>query len=83
MSIHERIRANGGELVRDGWRLSLRRGKLTDDAVAWVKKNHRDAMREIWPAFDEWEERAAIREYDGGQDRAEAEAAAYGEFAHV
>ena len=28
-------------------------------------------------AFDEWEERAAIMEFDGGMDRATAEAAAY------
>ena len=31
------------------------------------------------PALDLFEERAAIREYDGGQDRAEAEAAAWQE----
>jgi len=49
------------------------------EALAWLREpqNKRRLMREVWPEFDEWEERAAIREFDGGMDRAEAEAAAY------
>ena len=35
--------------------------------------------RKVWPEADAFEERAAIREYCGGQDRAAAERAAYGE----
>lgn len=79
-SILARIRANGSEVVRDGWTVRLkRRGKLTDEAIAWIRE-HRDALiREVWPEYDDWQERAAIREFDGGQDRAEAEAEAYRE----
>lgn len=80
MSALERIRAHGGDVVRDEWRFSLRRGKLTDAAVAWVKNNMQEIRSEVWPPYDEWEERAAIREYDGGQDRADAEASAYAEY---
>lgn len=79
MSILDRIQANGGDVIRDEWRFSLRRGKLTSEAIAWVKANMQELRREIWPAYDDWEERAAIREYDGGQDRETAEADAYAE----
>jgi len=44
--------------------------------TAWRALRYR-LMREVWPEFDDWNERAAIMEYDGGMDRAEAEAAAY------
>lgn len=79
MSILSRIRANGGEVIRDRWQIRLRRGRLTDDAVKWVAERKRDLMREVWPLFDDWEERAAIREFDGGQAREDAEASAYRE----
>jgi hypothetical protein len=77
----DRIRAYGGEAIRDRWTLKLRRGRLNDAALAWLREpqNKRRLMREVWPEFDEWEERAAIREFDGGMARAEAEAAAYEE----
>ena len=80
-SIADRIRKNGGEVRRDKWSLRIRRGKLSDEALTWLRDpaNKRRLMREVWPEFDNWEERAAIREFDGGQDRAEAEAAAYDE----
>lgn len=81
MSILARIRAKGGDVIRDGHRFRLRRGRLDDAAVAWIAARWRDVCREAWPAFDDWEERAAIREYDGGQPRAEAEAAACREVA--
>lgn len=77
--ILDRIRANGGEVIRDKWTIRLRRGRLTDVAMAWVKHNRTALMLEIWPAFDAFEERAAIREYEGGQGRAEAERDAYAE----
>ena len=82
--ILDRIRANGGEVIRTDWRITLRRGRLSDDAMAWVKEHRADLMREVWPPYDEWEERAAIREYDGGQARTEANDAAYREVSgHV
>lgn len=77
--ILDRIRANSGEVIRDKWNMRLRRGRLSDAAMAWVKDNRTALMLEIWPAFDAFEERAAIREYDGGQSRAEAEQDAYAE----
>lgn len=81
MSILDRIRAHGGEAIRDEWRIRLRRGRLTDDALAWLREpRRREALlHEVWPEADAWAERAAIREFDGGQDRDAAERAAYGE----
>lgn len=79
MSILGRIRAHGGEVIRNKWDLILRRGHMTDAAVDWVKANKPALMREVWPEYDDWEERAAIREYDGGQPCSEAEADAYTE----
>lgn len=79
MSILERIRAHGGEVIRDKWTISLRRGRMTAEALEWVQTHRSELMREIWPEFDDWEERAAIREFDGGQDRETAEKAAYQE----
>lgn len=79
MSILDRIRANGGEAIRSQWGVKLRPGRLTPDAIAWVCDHKRELMREIWPEFDAFEERAAIREFDAGLSRAEAEAAAYAE----
>ena len=79
MSIIDRIRANGGDVIRDGWTISLRKGRLTDDQVAWIARNKSALMQEVWPEYDAFEERAAIREFCGGQARAEADAAAYRE----
>jgi len=81
----DRIRAAGAEVKRDGWRLRIvRRGQLDEAALLWIKQNRRRIMRELWPLYDDWEERAAIREYDGGQDRVKANDAAYREvMAHV
>ena len=77
MSIIDRIMANGGEVIRDGWTVSLRKGRLTDDQVAWIARNKSALMQEVWPEYDDFEERAAIREFDGGMNRVDAEAAAY------
>ena len=79
MSIIDRIRANGGDVIRDGWTISLRKGRLTDDQVAWIARNKSALMQEVWTEFDSFEERAAIREFDGGMNRVDAEAAAYAE----
>jgi hypothetical protein len=79
VSILTRIRARGGDVTRDGWRFQLRRGRLDDAALEWLRRPHVKAAlhREVWPDADAFEERAAIREFDAGQERAEAEAAAY------
>jgi len=73
----DRIRAQGGEVIRNRWTVTIRRGRLDDAALEWLRENKPRLMREVWPEYDEWDERAAIMEYDGGMDRAEAEAAAY------
>lgn len=79
MSIVERIKAHGGEVTRDRWNVSLRKGRLDAAALAWIAKRKGQLMREIWPEYDAFEERAAIMEYDGRLPRAEAERAAYQE----
>lgn len=81
MSILARIRANGGDIIRTEWRFSLKRGRLTAEALAWLRARWRDACHEVWPLFDTWDERAAIREFEGGQSRREAERDAYLEVA--
>jgi len=77
VSILARIRANGGEVIRDEWRITIKPGRLKPDALAWVQANKANLMREVWPEYDDFEERAAIMEFDGGMTRPEAEAAAY------
>jgi len=73
----DRIRAAGAEVRRDGWRLRIvRRGRLGEAGLRWLAENRARVMRELWPLYDEWEERAAIREFDGGQPREEANDAA-------
>jgi hypothetical protein len=79
MAILDRIRAHGGDVIRDGCRFRLRRGRLSDAAVEWVRARWREVCAEVWEPFDDWEERAAIREYDGGQPREDAERDAYRE----
>ena len=77
MSIMERIRAHGGEVIRNEWRLTIRRGRLTDEALAWLRDRKDDLTREVWPEFDRFEERAAILEFDAGMSREDAEREAY------
>lgn len=79
MSLLARIHANGADVIRDEWRFSLRRGRLSPDAVAWLRARWPDACREVWPLYDDFEERAAIIEFDGGMARQEAESRAYQE----
>lgn len=81
MSILSRIEANGGAVIRDEWRFSLRRGRLTSEALMWLRARWSQACLEAWPPLDTFEERAAIMEYDGGMPREEAERAAYREVA--
>jgi hypothetical protein len=78
-SILARIQANGGDVIRQEWRFTLRRGRLTKDAITWVRARWSEVCREVWPAFDLWTERAAIMEFDGGMTRSDAEALAYAE----
>lgn len=79
MAIIDRIRANGGEVIRDGHRFRLRKGRLTPEAIEWVRNHWREVCADIWPEMEFWEERAAIREFCGGQSREQAEAEAYKE----
>lgn len=79
--IIERMRAKGADIIRTGYTFRLRPGSLDGDALAWIAEHLDDVKREVWPAYDDWHERAAIMEYDGGMMRADAEAAAYGRLA--
>lgn len=79
--ILNRVRAHGGDVVRQEWRFSLKRGRLPAEAVAWVRAHWEAACHEAWPRLGAWEERAAIMEYDGGLPRADAERLAYAEVA--
>lgn len=75
--ILDRIRAKGGEVTLDRWHPRMKRGRLSDDALAWVRAHRDDLMREVWPAYDDWQERAAVMEYDAEMTREGAEAAAH------
>lgn len=77
MSILDRIRAHGGEVIRDGWKIRLRTGRLDQKAVAWIGQRKDALMQEVWPEYDAWAERAAVMEFDAGMSRSDAEAAAY------
>ena len=81
----DRIRAQGGNVVRRGFSFSLRQGRLTPEAIAWVKANIEAVKAEVWPAYHDWQERAAIMEFEGGMARDAAEQAAYAcmEAAHA
>ncbi len=82
MSILARIQAQGGDIVRDEWRFTLKPGRLTPEALAWLRVRLRwfIACCEVWPPYANWQERAAILEFDGGMSRADAERAAYADF---
>jgi len=83
MSILDRIHAQGGDIIRSEWRFTLKRGRLSPEAVAWLKSRMHwfSACCEVWPDYADWLERAAIREFDGGMSRTDAERAAYAEVA--
>lgn len=77
MSILARIRAKGGDVVREGYAFRFRPGQLDATAVAWVKANIEAVKEEAWPDYADWQERAAIMEFEGGMPREAAEQAAY------
>lgn len=77
--ILDRIRAHGGDVIRDRWEIRLRPGRLTPTAIEWIKERREALTAEVWPEFDRFSERAAIREFCGGQSRQDAEEAAYKE----
>lgn len=77
MSILARIRANGGDVVRQGHGFRFRPGRLNPAAIEWVKQNIEAVKSEVWPEYPDWEERAAIMQFDGGLSRQDAESAAY------
>ena len=79
MSILARIRAHGGDVIRTEWRFRLSPGRLTPEAIVWLRTRWTDACREVWPLLDLWAERAAIMEFDGLLPRDEAERRAYDE----
>jgi len=79
MAIIDRIRAHGGEVIRSEWRFTLRRGRLTDTAIEWLRGNMAELYADQWPEYDAWSERAAIKEFDGGMTRYEAERQAFEE----
>ena len=71
------IRSHGGNVIREGYAFRLRPGRMSADAIARVKPHMEAIKAVVWPAYPEWEERAAIMEFDGGLTREEAEHAAY------
>lgn len=77
MSIIDRIREHGGEVIRDKWSFHLRPGRLDAAARQWIATNAIRLFSEIWPEFDSWIERAALLEFDHGYPRDEAERLAY------
>lgn len=81
MSILARIRAHGGDIIQSGHKLSLRPGRLSASAIDWLKAHWLEACCEAWPDYGSFLERAAIREFDGGETRAEAEKWALAEYA--
>lgn len=77
--ILDRIRTHGGEVIRAGWNIRLRPGRLSPEALEWLRGRRNELTQEVWPEFDAWAERAAIREFDGGMSREDAERTAYDE----
>jgi len=79
VSILARIRANGGDVIRDEWRFRLLPGRLKPDAISWIRANWQTVCNEVWPAYWFWLEQAAFMEFGGPCPRAEAERRAYAE----
>lgn len=71
--IIERVRANGANVTLDGGKLVIvNRAKLPTEALAFIKSHARE-IAAFLDAESEFEERAAIIEYDGGLTRAVSE----------
>lgn len=77
--ILDRIRANGGEVIRDKWNLRIRPGRLSPEALAWVRANTDRIKEEVWPEFDWWMRRSYDHEFVYGRPRDEAQRIAYDE----
>jgi len=71
------IRSFGGDVVREGYVFRLRPGRMDAATIARAKPHMEAIKAEVWPAYPDWEERAAIMEIDGGLTREEADRAAY------
>lgn len=71
--IMARIRAHGANIMIDGGKLEIiNRTKLPDGALDYIKQNAR-AIASFLDQEGEFEERAAIIEFDGGAPRDWAE----------
>ncbi len=76
LSILAEFEAQGVELVVDGDKLRWRGPKLvmTPDAIETLKRHKAELIEALQtPSIDDFGERAAIAEYDGGLTRDEAE----------
>lgn len=71
------IRSQGGDVVRKDYLFRLRPGRMNAAAIARVQPHMEAVKADLWPAYADWQERAAIMEFDGGLSRDEAERAAY------
>jgi hypothetical protein len=79
--ILDRIRANGGEVIRDKWNIRIRPGRLTPEALAWLRTNADRIKEEVWPEFHWWIRQVYHHQFVLGTSRDEAERAAYAEVA--
>lgn len=71
--IMSRIRAHGANVLLDGSRLEIvNPSKLPEGASAFIRR-HAKAIAAYLDREAQFEERAAIMEYDGGLRRADAE----------
>lgn len=71
------IRSHGGNVVRDGFQFRLRPGRMDAGMIARVKPHMEAIKAEVWTAYADWQERAAIMEFEGGLPREDAERAAW------
>lgn len=71
------IRSHGGDVVRKGHVFRLRPGRMDAATIARVQRHIEAIKSEVWPGYEDWQERAAIMEFDGGLSREDAERAAY------
>lgn len=71
------IRSHGGNVIRDGFQFRLRPGRMNAAQIERLKPHMEAIKADVWPAYADWQERAAIMEFDGGLSRQEAERAAY------
>ncbi|MEM8555704.1 MAG: hypothetical protein AAGF71_12875 [Pseudomonadota bacterium] len=73
------LRRHGGRVSRHKWTFRLHPGRVSRKALARLQDPlvlHR-LRTEVWPEYEDWLERAAIREFCGGQSRTDAERDAF------